>query len=338
VKAAGAPQGAKKAAILLVLLGEEAAASIYPQLQEHEIEKLTAEIADMGPVPAETGLSILEEYSELSRAGEGMAQGGAALARRLLVTAFGEDGAKHLLDELSQAAEQSNAKLDSLRKVAPAQLARFLEAEHPQTVALILAHLEAKQASTVLLGLPEEMRGETVHRLALLRQFSPEVARRVSLALNKRLQAIGEQSRRAYEGLKGVADVLNRLEPAAAKSILERIEKEDPKLAIGVRNLMFTFEDLLTVTDVGIREILAQLDKKLLGTALRGASEPMKAHIFKAMSARAVDMMKEDMEAMGPVRGREITKAQMEVVEVARRLEAEGRVQLGPEQEDEYIA
>ena len=143
--------------------------------------------------------------------------------------------------------------------------------------------------------LPEELRGEAIKRLAQLRQFSPEMAQRVAEVLHKRLEALGEQSRRAYSGLRGVADLMNRLDVATGKTILEAIEKEDPKLALSIRNLMFTFEDLLTVPESGIRDLLGQMDKKTLATALRGASEELKNYIFKSMSSRAVEMLKEDM-------------------------------------------
>jgi flagellar motor switch protein FliG len=243
-----------------------------------------------------------------------------------------------LLRQVSHAAEASSNRLDSLRKADPAQLAKFIEGEHPQTIALILAHLDSKQASTLLLLLPKEVRGEAIKRLAQLRQFSPEMAERVSLVLHKRLESLGEQSRRAYAGLRGVAELMNRLDVATGKNILEAIEKEDPKLALSIRNLMFTFEDLLTIPEAGIRELLAQMDKKTLATALRGASEELKNYIFKSMSSRAVEMLKEDMEVLGPVKSRDVNKAQVEAVGVARKLEAEGKLTLTAEGEDEFVS
>lgn len=332
------PSGLRKAAILLVILGEEAASQIYRHLPPPDVEQVSREIAAMSAVDAETALATLEEFEKLVIAGDYLAQGGKDYANKLLIKAFGEEGAQELLRQVSLTAEMSAGKLDSLRKADPQQLAKFIEAEHPQTIALILAHLEAKQASTLVMRLPEELRAEAIKRLAQLRQFSPEMAQRVSLVLHKRLESLGEQSRRAYAGLRGVADVMNRLEINTAKTILEGIEKEDPKLAISIRNLMFTFEDLLTVPENGIRELLGQLDKKTLATALRGASEELKNYIFKSMSSRAVEMLKEDMDVLGPVRSKEIQKAQMEAVAVARKLEAEGKITLTPEEDDEYVA
>ena len=336
--AAHASVGPRKAAVLMVILGEDAASQIYRHLPPADVERITQEIAGLNSVDAETALAVLEEFERLVRAGDYLAQGGKDYANKLLVKAFGEEGAQELLRQVSLTAEMSASKLDSLRNADPQQLAKFIEGEHPQTVALILAHLEAKQASNLLMRLPEELRAEAIKRLAQLRQFSPEMAQRVSLVLHKRLESLGEQSRRAYAGLRGVADVMNRLELNTAKTILEGIEKEDPKLALSIRNLMFTFEDLLTVPEAGIRELLGQMEKKTLATALRGASDELKNYIFKSMSSRAVEMLKEDMEVLGPVKSREIHKAQLEAVSVARKLEAEGKLTLTPEGDDEYVA
>jgi len=332
-----APVGLRKAAILLVVLGEDAASQIYRHLSKQEVEQVTQEIAGMKQVTAETVLTVLEEFDRMVLTGDYLARGGREYANKLLVKAFGEEGARQLLQQVSRSAEMSAGKLDSLQKADPQQLAKFIEGEHPQTIALILAHVDARQASALLMRLPEELRAESIKRLAQLRQFSPEMAERVSLVLHKRLEALGEKSRRAYAGLRGVADLMNRLDLATGKTILESIEKEDAKLALSIRNLMFTFEDLLTVPEAGIRELLGQMDKKTLASALRGASEELKSYIFKSMSSRAVEMLKEDMEVLGPIKSREINKAQLEAVAVARRLEAEGKLSLTPEGEDEYV-
>jgi flagellar motor switch protein FliG len=329
--------GLHKAAVLMVLLGEDAASEIYRHLPPTEVEQVTKEIASLGQVNPETALVVLEEFHSLVLTRDYVSQGGTEYANKLLVKAFGEEGASDLLRQVSEAAEARGTKLESLRRADPQQLAKFIEGEHPQTIALILAHLEAKQASQVLMRLPAELRAEPIKRLAQLRQFSPEMAQRVSVVLHKRLEALGEQSRRAYAGLRGVADLMNRLDVATGKTILEAIEGDDPKLALSIRNLMFTFEDLLTVPEAGVRELLGQLDKKTLATALRGASEELKNYIFKSMSSRAVEMLKEDMEVLGPVKQKEINKAQLEAVAIARKLEAEGKLTLSAEAEDEFV-
>jgi flagellar motor switch protein FliG len=329
--------GLQKAAILMVLLGEESASHIYRNLPEGDVERLTRRIAELEHFKPETAMSVLEEYYQLTLTQGYLAEGGPDYAQKLLVKAFGEAGAQRLLDQASRTMEQNAVQLESLQEADPQQLAKFLEVEHPQTIALILAHLNARQASTLLLRLPEAVRAETVKRLAQLRQFSPEVAQKVALSLNKHLESLGEQSRRAYAGFKGAADLLNQLEPVSSKGILETIEKDDPTMALAIRNLMFTFEDLLGVPEAGIRELLGQLDKKALALSLRGATEELKNLIFKSMSSRAVDMLKEDMEVLGPVRSKDVNQAQREIVEVARRLEAEGKLVLSAESQEEYV-
>ena len=330
--------GLAKAAILMVILGEDAASEIYRHLPPGEVEQITKEITSLDYVDSDIALQVLEEFHRLVLTGDYITLGGTDYANKLLVKAFGKEGAAELLRQVAQASELSGTKLDSLRKADPQQLAQFIEGEHPQTIALILAHLESKQASTLLMKLPPELRAEPIRRLAQLRQFSPEMAQRVAVVLHKRLQALGDQSRRAYAGLRGVADVMNRLDVKVGKEILQAIETDDPKLAISIRNFMFTFEDLVTVPEAGIRELLGQMDKKTLATALRGASEELKNYIFKSMSSRAVEMLKEDMDVLGPVKSRDINKAQLEAVAVARKLEAEGKLTLTPESEDEFVA
>jgi len=329
--------GTRKAAILLAVLGEEASSAVFRHLSEKDVQVVTKELAEMGRVSADTAKQILEEYSQLVLTQDYLAQGGIELATRLLVKAFGNEDAKNLLQKVVRLQELSASKLDSLQNADPQQLAKFLEGEHPQTIALVLAHLDGKPASSLLMKLPEQSRAEVVKRLAQLRQFSPEMAEKVSVVLNRRLQSLGEQRRKTYAGFKSVADLVNRLDAGSAKEILAAIESEDPKLAINIRNLMFTFDDLLSVPDVAIREWLGAMDKKTLALSLKGASADLKNHIFRAMSSRAVEMLKEDMEALGPVRAKEVAQAQQEAVAVIRRLESEGKVTLKTEGDDEYI-
>jgi len=330
-------RGVQKAAILMVVLGEEAAAGIYRHLSEEQVQQVTQEIAELRRVSPEVVNTVLEEYDQLSTTQDYLARGGSEYANRLLVKAFGPENAKLLLEQVSRAQEISASKLDSLQKADPQQLAKFLESEHPQTIALILAHLHVKQSTSLLMKLPEESRAEVVKRLAKLRAFSPEMAQKVAMVLHKRLQSLGEQSRRAYAGFKGVADLLNQLDQGSVKTILDAIEADDAGLALSIRNLMFTFEDFLSVPEAGLRELLGQLDKKVLAMALKGASEQLKNHIFKTMSSRAVEMLKEDMEVLGPVRSRDVAKAQQEVVTAARKLEGEGKLVLKAEDDDEYL-
>jgi flagellar motor switch protein FliG len=329
--------GTRRAAVLMVLLGEEAASRIYRVLSEKSVQAITAELATLNDISAEAAEEVFEEYVQLSKTQDYIGQGGQDFALKLLVNAYGETRAHELLEEVSNAQIAQTSKLASLQKADPQQLAKFLEGEHPQTIALILGHMEARQASTLLTKLPEQVRSEAVKRLAQLRQFSPEMAERVSTVLNKKLQSLGEQSRRTYAGFKSVAELMNRLDNASARTILASIEATEPKLAVNIRNFMFTFEDFLSVPDVSIRELTANLDKKTLALALKGSTEELREHIFRTMSSRAVEMLKEDIDALGPVRSREVTKAQQEAVAIARQLESEGRIVLKTETDDEYL-
>lgn len=329
--------GVRKAAILLVLLGDEAASLVYRNLPQEEVQMLTEEISGLEYISPQIAGQVLQEYHRLSITQEYLTQGGSEFAKQLLVKAFGEEGAKHLLEEVTMFQEARATTLDSLQKADPQQLVMFVEGEHPQTIALVLAHMGMRSATALLMLLPDKTRAEVIRRLAEMHQFSPEMVQKISLVLNKKLKALGEQNRRAYGGVKAVSDMLNRVEPAVAKTILEAIEQDDPKLALSIRNLMFTFEDLLAVPEGSIRELLINLDKKTLSLALKGASEEMKNHIFKTMSSRAVQMMKEDMEALGPVRARQVTQAQQEVVQHARKLEADGKLTLKSFGDDAYV-
>jgi len=336
-RSASPMSGTRKAAILIAIMGEEAASAVYRHLPEQDVQLVTRELAELGSISADVAHEVLEEYSNQTQSKGTFTRGGTELATRVLVKAFGDDNAKALLQKITQMQRLSAAQMDSLRKIDPQQLARFLQGEHPQTVALVLAHLDGKQASALLMKLPEEVRADSVKRLAQLRQFSPEVAEKISVVLNRRLQSMGEQSRKAYAGFKSVADVMNCMGNDSAKTILSTIEQEDPKLAIEIRNLMFTFEDLIGVSDASIREWLGGMDKKMLAMALKGASNDLKDHIFRAMSSRAVDMLKEDMEVLGPVRGKDVIQAQQESVALLRKLEADGKVVLRAEGDDEYV-
>src|SRR6202020_2243420 len=214
--------GVRKAAILMAVMGEEAASAIYRTLSEKEVEVVTKELAELGIVPAEVAHVVLEEYSKLALNQGYLATGGIEFATRLLVKAFGTDIANNLLQKVVRLQELSVGQLDSLQKADPQQLAKFLEGEHPQTIALILAHLDGKQASALLMKLPEQVRAQSVKRLAQLQQFSPEMAEKVSMVLNRRLLSLGAQSRKTFAGFKSVADGMNRLETAGGQMILQK--------------------------------------------------------------------------------------------------------------------
>ena len=267
-----------------------------------------------------------------------MVHGGLEYATKLLVDTFGKQRAGRFAEpgeECARGAAQQSGDVAGGRSTAAEQISgrrtsgRRWRWYWPTSI--------LKRASQVLQELAEGQRVDSVRRLAEMQQFSPEMAQKVALVLHKRLLSLGDTHRKSYSGFKGVADLLNRLDAIAAKSILEQIEKDDPQLAINIRNLMFTFEDLVTVPAASIRELISQVDKKQLALALKGANPELKAHLFKALSSRAIEMLQEDMEVLGPVRAREVMGAQQEILVLARRLEADGKLILATEKEDDLM-
>ena len=330
--------GVRKAAVLLVAMGEDLAKEILRALPEADVQRLTEELADLRGITQEVSAEVLEEFWHLLETQQYMVHGGLDYASRLLIETFGKARAEDLLSLVRRSQEAAQGNLAKLQRTDPQQLGKLLDSEHPQTIALVLAHLDPKRASTVLDSLSEERKVLSIQRLAEMRQFSPEMAQKVAHILHRRLESMGDTARKSYSGFKAVADLLNRLNAEESKKILETIEESQPELALNIRNLMFTFEDLVTVPPATIREIVSGVDKRQLALALRGAQDELRAQIFKAMSSRAVEMLKEDMEVLGPVRSREVAQAQQEILSLARRLEAEGKVVLKLETGDEMLA
>jgi len=327
--------GLRKAAILMVALGDDLAKLLLQSLSNSDVQQVTDEITRLGEIPKAQLTQVLMEFYGLLESEQYMVRGGLDYASRLLAQAFGQERAAEMLLEVQGMRERTHGDLAMLQRMDPHQLSKFLENEHPQTVALVLAHLDAKRGSALLMHLDGGLRVETVRRLAEMRQFSPEMAEKVAVILHKRMEAMGSNGRRSYAGFKAVADMLNRLDMVSSRTILEEIERDEPKVAIGIRNLMFTFDDLLTVPEASIRELVAAIDKRVLALSLKGARENLKAHLLKAMSARAVEMLKDDMDSMGPVRTKDVARAQQELLVLAHSLEAEGRITLKFEADDE---
>jgi flagellar motor switch protein FliG len=330
--------GVRKAAVLLVAVGETSAKEILRVLPEADVQRLTEELAELRGITPEMSAGILEEFWQLLDTQHFITHGGLDYATRLLHETFGKERADDLLSLVRRSQEEAQGNLAKLQRTDPQQLGKLLDTEHPQTIALVLAHLDPKRASMVLDNLSEGHKVLSIQRLAEMRQFSPEMAQKVAHILHRRLENVGDTVRKSYSGFKAVADLLNRLNAEEAKKILETIEEGQPELALSIRNLMFTFEDLVTVPPTTIREIVSGVDKRQLALALRGAKDELRAQIFKSMSSRAVEMLKEDMEVLGPVRSREVAQAQQEILNLARRLEAEGKVVLKLETGDEMLA
>jgi flagellar motor switch protein FliG len=229
------------------------------------------------------------------------------------------------------------ANLDILQKVDPQQLAKFIHNEHPQTIALVLSHLGASQAAALLVSLPAEMRSDVALRMANLDQISPEIVNKIASVIGQKLQAIGEFSRESYGGIRAVSDMFNRLDSGTSKEILDVIERHNPNLVETIRHLMFVFEDLLLIDVNQIRELLARVDRKSLTLALKGTSDSLKEHFFATMSGRATEMLKEDIDSLGPVRIKEVEAAQQQIIAMVRQLEGEGVITLKGAVGEQYV-
>ena len=328
--------GVRKAAILLVLLGDSAASKICDHLPQDSLRALAEEISSLGDIPEETAQKVLREYEQMSGQKKSMAQGGPEYAEKVFLKAGESGGAKSAVHEIIASTKTSGEALEVLRTAKPEHLATVLKEELPQTVALVLLHLEGRAAGTALALLPEQLRAQAVSRLAQMKPSSADLVSKILIACARKLHVdTVETPRRELGGVRAVAELLNQTSSKITTQILESIEKDNVDLATTIRNQMFTFEDFLKVADAGIRELLAQVDKKALAIAMKNASEALKAHIFKSMSSRAVEMLKEDTEALGQIRAKDITQAQTEIVAVARKLEGEGKIVLRNDVEEE---
>jgi flagellar motor switch protein FliG len=255
----------------------------------------------------------------------------------MLMTAFGPEHAKRLVDRLVKTLGSELASFDTLQKADPQQLAKFIHNEHPQTIALILSHLNASQAAGLLISLPQELRADVALRMANLDQISPEIVSKIAVIIGQRLKALGEMNRESYGGVRAVAEMFNRLDSGTSKDILEGIEQNDSKLVETIRHLMFVFEDLLLLSGEAVKEMLSKVERKTLTVALKGTSDQLKNHILQMMSQRGAEMLKEDMEALGPVKIKEVEAAQQQIIAVIRQLEAEGTISLKGTVGEQYV-
>lgn len=328
--------GTQKAAVLMVALGDEVAANIFKYMEEDEIQAISKEIALTKHVTPEVADTVLEEFHTMTLAKTYIAQGGIEYAKKLLIKSVGPEAARKIIDRLTKALE-SSAGFTSIERANPQQLSKFIQNEHPQTIALILAHLNASQAGDLIASLPEHLRADVAMRMANLQEISPEVVRRISLILEQKLEALGSFATEAYGGVRAVAELFNRMDRTTGRMVLEKIENENPQLAASIRDLMFVFDDILLIDEAGITEILKRADKKVLTVALKGTSEELRNQFFRCMSSRAVEMMKEEMDFMGPVKLKEVEKAQHEIVEIVRQLEEEGIISIGGGGGEDYV-
>jgi flagellar motor switch protein FliG len=329
--------GLRKAAILLVLLGEESSAQLLRDLSEDEVQSVTREVARVSTVANDEGEAVLEEFYQMCLAREYVVRGGIDYARKMLVNAFGSETARKLVDRLVKSMGSDSAAFDALQKADPQQLAKFIHSEHPQTVAFILSHLSPSQAASLLISLPVEMRADVALRMAHLDQISPEIMNKIAAVIGQKLQALGEYSRESYGGVRAVSEMFNRLDSSASKEILESIDKENATLADTIRHLMFVFEDMLLLDVNTLKEVLSKVDRKILTLALKGTSEPVRKHFIQCLSQRGAEMLLEDMEALGPVRLKDVEGAQQQIIAVVRQLESEGSINLKGAGGDQYV-
>ena len=330
--------GLRKAAILVLVLGEDASADVLRELDEDEVQRISREVAKLQAVSAEQAEVILEEFHQMAVAHDFVLKGGIDYARKLLVNAYGQEQGRKLLDRLMKTLGTETVNFDALQKADPQQLAKFIHNEHPQTIALVLSHLNPTQAASLLISLPSEMRADVALRMANLEQISPDVITKIATVIDQKLKALGEFSRESYGGVRAVSEMFNRLDSASSKEILETIEPLDTNLVEMIRHLMFVFEDLLMIDAAGIKELLGRVDRKLLTLALKGTSEKLKEHFLQCMSQRGAQMLREDMDAMGAVKIKEVESAQQQIIAVVRQLESEGAISLKGTVGEQYVS
>ena len=329
--------GIRKAAILMIMIGPEASSGILRALDEDEIQAITREIARVQTLAPEEAEGVLEEFYQMSVAHDYVIKGGVEYARKVLINAFGPEEARKIYDRLIKTLSNESLSFDAIQKTDPQQLAKFIHNEHPQTIALILSHLNSSQAAGLLSSLPGHIRSDVALRMAGLDQISPEIVTRIASVIGTKLKALGEMSREAYGGVNALAEMLNRLDSTTSLEILENIERVDPRLGETVRHLMFVFEDLLLLDVNSMKEVLAKVDKKILTVALKGTSDQLKNHMLQAMSQRGAEMMREDMEALGPIKIKEVEAAQQQIIAVVRQLESDGILSLKGSTGEQYV-
>ncbi|MBI4877586.1 MAG: flagellar motor switch protein FliG [Acidobacteria bacterium] len=329
--------GIQKAAILLTTLGDQAAAGLLRHLDQEHVHAVAAAIAKLPPVTSEQVVEVLEEFCRRTSHPSAAVRGGPEFSRRLLKEAFGSEEGQKILEKVPALAPEAPKQAGVLEQADPQQLARFLYTEHPQTIALVLAHLERKQAGELLATLPAPLRADVAVRMVNLDRISPDVVAKVAGAISRKMKNLRYSQRKSCGGVRAVSGILSGMESSAVTELLTDMESRDNQLASSIRDLMFTFEELLNVDTNGIREIVSNVDRKLLVTGLKGTGEDLRAHIMRAMSQRSAEILREDMDALGPVKISEVEAAQQQIIALARQLEQDGRLNLKGSSEEQYV-
>lgn len=322
---------AEKIAILLLQLGEDVTAGVFANLSVEAITEVSKYIAASKSIERGIATSVLEEFYAIFQSNQYISSGGLEYAREILYKALGPEEAKKILDRLSKSM-QSSQNFAYLSKIKPAQLADFILNEHPQTIALILAHMDATAAAETLGYFSDDLRAEVAMRMAKLGDISPSVIKRVSAVLESKLESLASY-KVEVGGPRAVADIFNRLGAKASKGTLSHIEQIDEQLASSIKEMMFTFEDIISLDNNGIREILKAVDKKELMLALKSSPEDLKEKFFTNMSERARLAFEEEMQFLGAVKVKDVEGSQRKIVEAVQQLSEQGILQVGETEE-----
>lgn len=323
---------AEKIAILLLMLGEDSTSAIFSNMSVDAITEVSKFIANNKSVDRNIGTAILEEFYAIFQSGQFMTSGGMEYARELLYRTLGAEEAKKVMEKLTKSM-QNTQNFAYLSKIKPQQLSDFIVTEHPQTIALILAHMEAGEAADVLQFFPDDLRSEATMRMARLGDISPSVIKRVSAVLESKLESLASY-KVEVGGPRAVADVFNRLGAKSSKATLSQIEQVDEELATLIKEMMFTFEDMVSLDKMAITETLKAVDKKDLMLALKSSPEELKEKFFSAMSERAREAFEEEMQFLGAVKMKEVESAQRRIVDVVNSLAEAGTIQMGAASEE----
>ncbi len=327
--------GRQKAAIFLVTLGSEISSEIFKHLREDEIEALTFEIARLDTIEAVDRDAVLMEFKELMMAQDFISTGGIDYARELLEKSLGSQKAVDIINRLTSSLQVR--PFDFIRRTDPAHLLNFIQQEHPQTIALILAYLEPQKASVILGSLPHEIQSDVAKRIATMDRTDPNVLREVERVLEKKLSTLSSEDYTAAGGVENIVEILNMVDRSTEKTIIESLEEEDPELAEEIKKRMFVFEDIVLLDDRAIQKVLREVDTAELAKALRGVEAEVQDKIFRNMSKRAAALLKEEMEYMGPVRLKDVEETQQKIVSIIRKLEDQGEIVVARSGEDEMV-
>lgn len=325
----------QKAAILFIAMGPEYSAKIFKYMADDEIEKLTLEIAAQKQVTQEQKMAVIAEFYQMAMAKNYLTSGGLEYAQNILEKALGNEKALDIINRLTTTLQVR--PFDFLRKTDPAQILNFIQNEQSQTIALIMAYLEPDQAAMILSSLPAERQAEVAKRIAIMDRTSPDVIREIERVLERKLSSLVTQDFTSAGGVKAIVEVLNRVDRTTEKTIIETLEVDNPELTEEIKRLMFVFEDIVMLDDRSLQLVLRDVDSKDLSLALKASQSEVCDKVFKNMSKRAADMLKEEIEFMGPVKIRDVEEAQQKIVNVIRALEDKGEIVVARGKGDEMI-